>query len=84
MAATKRIKNQKDVEIDDLEKKLKSHFDPVKPDPKFVDHLQHRLTVEPDVIVDQPPRILLLVLIAGGGLFAGALAIWLLHKIRES
>lgn len=73
-----------DDEIGNLEERLKFHFNPVKPDPKFVDHLQRRLTVEPDVIVEQPPRILLLLVIAGMGLFSGALAIWLLHKIRES
>ena len=84
MTVKKNNQTSEKFEIDDLEEKLKRHFNPVKPDPKFVDHLQHRLTVEPDVIVDQRPRPLLLVLIVGAGLFAGALAIWLIHKIHES
>ncbi len=84
MLATKIKQIQRDVEIDNLEEKIKSHFNPVKPDPKFVDHLQRRLTVEPDVIVDQPPRSLVLVLIIGAGLFTGALAIWIIHKIQKA
>jgi hypothetical protein len=84
MPAIKKKQAQFDVELDDLEEKFRSHFNPVKPDPKFVDHLQHRLTVEPDVIIDQPPRPLLIMLIIGAGLFTGALAIWIIHKIRES
>lgn len=84
MPATKKKKTQSDFEIGDLEEMLKSHFNPVKPDQRFVDHLQHRLTVEPDVIVDQPPRPFLIMLVIGVGLFFGALAIWIIHKIRES
>jgi hypothetical protein len=80
----KRIREVKPVpaDLDELERKLINSLSPVQPDPQFVTRLQTRLSTPATVVLEDPVRTGAFLIIAGG-LFAGALLVWLLQRLRH-
>jgi len=66
----------------DLEERLRLLMNPVSPDPEFVNNLKTRLATSPSVALERRSRQSAVVLLAGG-LFLGALIVWLFHRLRE-
>ena len=64
-----------------LEDKLRNVLSPVRPDPGFVTELETRLSNRSSVVLEQHSGKLVVVFV-GLGLFAGALIIWLLGKLK--
>lgn len=67
--------------VDEIEERLSRLMRPIHPDPEFVDRLKTRLTNSPVVTLEERQRQSAY-LILTGGLFFGALLIWMLHRLR--
>ncbi len=68
----------------ELEKQLRGSFQKVQPREKFVDRLQVRLTVPPEVEIDRTPDYRtggLIFIVLALGLFGGGVLYWLLRRI---
>jgi hypothetical protein len=68
-------------ELDELERQLELSLSPVQPDPQFVYRLQVRLSKPATVVLDNPSRTGAFLIVAGG-LFVGAMLIWLIQRLR--
>jgi hypothetical protein len=79
----KRIHLDKPVpeELDELERQLELSLRTVKPDPQFVQRLQIRLSTPATVVFENPSRSGAFLIITLG-LFAGALLVWLVQRLR--
>jgi hypothetical protein len=69
--------------LQEIERTLESSLSRVQPRQEFVEKLQNRLTTPAAVMLEQPSGTpgLVLVIVAGG-MFIGALLIWVLHRLR--
>ncbi len=67
----------------ELEKELFSSFNPVKPDPIFVDRLEARLKTQ-TVTVLEPASLFGAYLVIASGLFGGVFLLWILHVIYNA
>lgn len=69
-------------DLDTLERQLAQNLNPVEPRSEFVLHLQRHLTTPATIIMESTPRSTTAFLVFGLGLFAGALLIWVLRRLR--
>jgi len=68
-------------DFSDMEEQLQRSFQPVQPNPEFVNRLRTRLVASPRVILEPRfPWAALLVIAVG--LATGVYLVWLLQKIR--
>lgn len=65
-----------------IEKKLDSFLRPVNPEESFADKLKNRLLIEPNITIEKPDYLFVLVLISSI-FFTGVLFVWLLYRIFE-
>ena len=65
-----------------LEEKLSSMLKPVMPDPVFMNNLKVKLAKTPAVLIENSKRRVGLMVI-GAGLFAGALTVWILGRMKK-
>ena len=65
-----------------LEEKLSSMLKPVMPDPVFMNNLKTKLAKTPAVLIEKSKRRMGL-MVVGAGLFAGALTIWIIGKLKR-
>lgn len=65
-----------------LEEKLSSMLKPVMPDPVFMNNLKTKLAKTPAILLEKSKRRMGL-LVVGTGLFAGALTVWFLSKLKK-
>jgi hypothetical protein len=65
-----------------LEEKLSSMLKPVKPDPVFMNNLKTKLAKTPAILIEKSKRRVGL-LVVGAGLFAGALTVWVLSRLKK-
>ncbi len=65
-----------------LEEKLSSMLKPVMPDPVFMSNLKTKLAKTPAVLIEKSKRRMGL-MVVGAGLFAGALTIWIIGKLKK-
>jgi len=66
-----------------LEEKLSSMLKPVKPDPVFMNNLKTKLAKTPAILIEKSKRRMG-ILVVGAGLFAGALTVWIISKLKKS
>lgn len=78
----KAVRNRGQEIPEQLEYQLHSFLGPVQPNPEFVRRLRSRLTSEPAVILERRNTMAALV-VAGLGLFGGALVVWMIFLIRS-
>jgi hypothetical protein len=69
-------------DFDDLEQQLQQRLNPVRPDPEFVSHLHYRLVNPEDITLEKRTQFSMLLVVIAGGLFTGALLLWLLRHLR--
>ncbi len=65
-----------------LEEKLSSMLKPVMPDPVFMNNLKTRLSKTPTILIENSKRRMGL-MVLGAGLFAGALTVWIIGKLKK-
>jgi hypothetical protein len=65
-----------------LETKLSKMLKPVRPNPEFLNTLKNKLTHTPSILLESSKKNLGL-LIFGAGLFAGALAFWIIGQTKK-
>ncbi len=65
-----------------LEEKLSSMLKPVMPDPVFMGKLKTRLAKTPAILIEKSKRRMG-VIVVGAGLFAGALTVWIISKLKK-
>ncbi|MHB8089856.1 MAG: hypothetical protein ACYDH2_16575 [Anaerolineaceae bacterium] len=65
-----------------LEEKLSSMLKPVMPNPLFMNNLKPRLVKTPAILIEKSKRRMG-IMVVGVGLFAGALAVWLISKLKK-
>ncbi|EKD88532.1 MAG: hypothetical protein ACD_34C00481G0003 [uncultured bacterium] len=65
-----------------LEEKLSSMLKPVMPNPVFMNNLKTRLVKTPAILIEKSKRRMG-IMVVGVGLFAGALAVWLISKLKK-
>ena len=66
-----------------LEEKLSSMLKPVTPDPVFMNNLKTKLAKTPAILIEKSKRRMG-ILVVGAGLFAGALTVWIISKLKKS
>ena len=66
-----------------LENKLSNLLRPVKPNPVFLNTLKANLSHKSSIILESSKKKVS-ILVIGAGLFAGALAVWLIGRIKKS
>jgi hypothetical protein len=66
-------------EITSIEKKLDSILRPVNPEEGYVANLKNRLLSEPDILIERP-NYLYVLLLFGSLLFFGAFFVWLINR----
>ena len=66
-----------------LETKLSSLLKPVKPNPEFLNTLKANLSHRSSIILETSKKKVS-ILVIGAGLFAGALAVWLIGRLKKS
>ncbi len=66
-----------------LENKLSNLLKPVKPNPIFLKTLKANLSHKSSIILETSKKKVS-ILVIGAGLFAGALAVWLIGRIKKS
>ena len=67
-------------EINSIEKKLDSILRPVSPKEGYAANLKNRLLSEPDIIIERP-NYLFILLLFGSLLFFGAFIVWLINRL---
>jgi hypothetical protein len=65
-----------------LEEKLSSMLKPVMPDPVFMNTLKTRLAKTPAILIENSKRRVGL-MVVGAGLFAGALTVWIIGRLKK-
>lgn len=65
-----------------IEKKLDSFLRPVNPEERFAVNLKNRLLIEPNITIEKPDYLFVLVTISSI-FFIGVLFVWLLYRIFE-
>ncbi|MBA4384670.1 MAG: hypothetical protein C0410_08035 [Anaerolinea sp.] len=65
-----------------LEEKLSSMLKPVMPDPVFMNSLKTKLAKTPALLIEKSKRRVGL-MVVGAGLFAGALTVWILSRLKK-
>jgi hypothetical protein len=65
--------------VEMLENKLKHLFQPVKPNPVFIDRLQRRLTSSTPTVLERRPRIRVYLIIVLG-IICGAFLFWIMRR----
>ncbi|PKN98263.1 MAG: hypothetical protein CVU42_12820 [Chloroflexi bacterium HGW-Chloroflexi-4] len=66
-----------------LEEKLSNMLKPVMPDPVFMNNLKTKLAKTPAILIEKSKRRMG-ILVVGAGLFAGALTVWIISKLKKS
>ena len=66
-----------------LEDKLSSLLKPVIPNQEFLNTLKTNLTQKSSIILESSKKKVS-ILVIGAGLFAGALAVWLIGRIKKT
>lgn len=66
-----------------LEEKLSRMLKPVTPDPVFLDALKTKLSRTPSILLESSKKHISL-LVVGAGLFAGALAVWIIGMLKRN
>ena len=72
--------NTKIKDFTSIEKKLDSFLRPVNPEESFAVNLKNRLLIEPNITIEKPDYLFVLVLISSI-FFIGVLFVWLLYRI---
>ncbi|MGB9799905.1 MAG: hypothetical protein ACPLUL_07420 [Thermanaerothrix sp.] len=67
-----------------IEERLRSHLQPVEPDPQFAVRLQRRLSQAPRVTLEHSIGLMWALISLGVGVFLGALVLWLLRRSPRS
>lgn len=65
-----------------LEEKLSSMLKPVMPDPVFMNNLKTKLVKTPAILIEKSKRRVGL-MVVGAGLFAGALTVWIIGRLKK-
>lgn len=65
-----------------LEQKLKNMLKPVRPNPEFLNTLRSKLSHTPSILLESSKKNIGL-LVVGAGLFAGALTLWIIGRIKK-
>lgn len=65
-----------------LEEKLSNMLKPVTPDPAFLNTLKSKLSHTPTILLETSKKNVGL-LVLGVGLFAGALTLWVLNRMKK-
>ncbi len=65
-----------------LEEKLANMLKPVTPDPAFLNTLKTKLSHTPTILLETSKKNVGL-LVLGVGLFAGALTLWVLNRMKK-
>lgn len=65
-----------------LEEKLSNMLKPVTPDPAFLNTLKTKLAHTPTILLETSKKNVGL-LVLGVGLFAGALTLWVLNRMKK-
>ncbi len=65
-----------------LETNLQRSLNPVSPNPEFITHLHQRLTRPATVILEQPGKGPIWILVVVGGLVSGVVLVWLLRRLK--
>lgn len=65
-----------------LEEKLSSMLKPVMPDPVFMNNLKTRLAKTPAILIEKSKHRMGL-MVVGMGLFAGAMTVWIISKLKK-
>lgn len=66
-----------------LEEKLSSMLKPVMPDPVFMNNLKTKLARTPSILIEKSKRRVGL-MVVGAGLFAGALTVWIIGRLKKN
>jgi hypothetical protein len=66
-----------------LEEKLSKMLKPVMPDPVFMNNLKTKLAKTPSILIEKSKRRMG-ILVVGAGLFAGALTVWIISKLKKN
>jgi len=65
-----------------MESQLRNGFNPVQPNPEFVQRLRNRLTHPPEVFLEERSR-LPVILVTLGLITAGIIVLWVINKVRS-
>jgi len=74
--------NKKIKDFTSIEKRLDSFLQPVIPEESFVSNLKNRLLIEPNITIEKPDYLFVLVIISSI-FFIGVLFVWLLYRIFD-
>jgi len=72
--------NTKIKDFTSIEKKLDSFLQPVNPEESFAANLKKRLLIEPNITIEKPDYLFVLIIISSI-FFIGVLFVWLLYRI---